>query len=83
MRSQRELQLDECLVRVILISITGEPVLAANLRKLARPVGQDHGASLIIQMGVERAIRSIGARSYEPAPCELVIARNIEAKRAL
>src|SRR6266849_4872677 len=68
---------------VKLASIAREPVLTANLRKLARPIGQHQRPSLVIQVGVECSIRFINPASHKPPAGKLEVTGSIEAERAL
>src|ERR1019366_369375 len=65
------------------VCITGKSVLTANLRKLARPIGQYERPSLVIQVGVEWSVRLVNPASHKPAPGELEVAGGIEAESAL
>src|ERR1035437_1940947 len=65
------------------VCITGKSVLTANLRKLARPIGQHERPSLVIQVGVKCAIRSINPASHKPAAGKLEVPGSIEAESAL
>ena len=83
MGTQGELYLHKQLVGIEVFPITGQSVLAADLREFAGPVGQHQRPSFVIQMCIERPIRIIHTCSDEPAAGKLVIARSIKAKRTL
>src|ERR1039457_7453240 len=65
------------------VCITGKPVLTANLRKLARPIGQHERPPLVIQVGVKCAIRLINPASHKPTAGKLEITGGIEAESTL
>src|SRR6266567_7956355 len=65
---------------VKVLGITREPVLCADLGKLAWPVGQDQRAAFVIQPGIKRAVRVVHARAHKPPPGKLVISRGVKAK---
>src|SRR5260370_16907993 len=67
MGPQGELYLHKQLVGIEVFPITGQSVLAADLREFTGPVGQHQRPSFVIQMCIERPVRLIHARSDEPA----------------
>src|SRR5712692_2849498 len=83
MGPQGELYLHKQFVGIEVFPITGQSVLAADLREFAGPVGQHQRSSFVIQMCIERPVRIIDACSDEPAAGKLVIARSIKAECAL
>src|ERR1700687_3172423 len=65
------------------VSVVGKFILSADLAELAWPVGQHCGETLVDKARVFGFTRAIIAPSYEPSPPQLVVARSVEAKRAL
>src|SRR5262245_23348573 len=82
-RSDRELELEQQLVRRRTDRVVRPPVLAPDLAELARPVRERQRAAGVEKSGIGRAVRSVVARASEPAPPELVVARHVEAVRSL
>src|SRR6267378_7277309 len=81
--TQRELYLHQEFVRIDVTCITREPVLAAHLAKLARPVRQDDRATFVGLCGKLSPVGTIEAPAQEPAASQLVIARGIEPEGPL
>src|SRR6266704_2863901 len=68
---------------VKVLGIAREPVLCADLGKLAWPIRQDQRATFVIQPGIKRAVRVVHARAHKPPPGKLVISRGVEAEGTL
>src|SRR5438270_501947 len=70
-------------MRIKVFRVARKSVLSPKLCELAGPVGQHQGAAFISQRGIGGAVGIIKASTKEPAACELVIRRSIEAEGAL
>ena len=82
-RSQREQELEQELVRGVSLGVLGAAELPSNLAELARPVGQDHRGGVVMRIGIARPLRPIKARSPKPAARELIFSRSEEPEGTL
>src|SRR5215216_2117207 len=83
MRANGEQELEQQFIGIFTFRVVDAPVLSPDLAELARPVGQQQRASLVLQSRVGGAFRSVVTRSSEPAALELEIARQVVAESVL
>src|SRR5204863_6310718 len=72
MRADRELKLEQQLVRVLPDRIVGPAVLRADLAELARPVRDHERSAGVDERRVVGVTASVEARTREPAARELI-----------
>src|SRR4029077_3682488 len=82
-RPETKLELEQQFVVLLPFCKLGEAILPANLAEFARPVGEQRGKTVIGQIRPAGAAGTVIAPSDRPAPVEAIIARSVEAKRAL
>src|SRR5256885_1646193 len=74
--ANRELELEQHFVGGRTVAVIRASILRAHLAELARPVRDHDGSSCIEDIGVVGAFGSIEAHAGEPAPRELIVARD-------
>src|SRR4029077_8486205 len=82
-RSYRELKLKQKLVGRGTDPVIGPLVLCAHLTEFARPVGHDEASAGVHERRIARHTGTVQAPADKPAPCHLVVAREIRAPRRL
>src|SRR3954449_2888858 len=73
-RANRELHLKQQLIRGLRERIVRAPILSAQLREFARPVGHDKRPAIVDERRVGGATRPVIACAGEPPAPDLVIA---------
>src|SRR5262245_66031883 len=83
MRTDGELKLKEKLICDGAVGVGGPPILAAHLTEFARPVRQEHRLSRVQKRCVGGAVGPVVPEPGEPAPCELIVSRQVIPHAAL
>src|SRR5262252_8458929 len=82
-RTDGKLDLKQELIRRRADRPVGESILPAHLAELTRPISQDARPPAVAELRVGRPIRSVQPNAGEPASCQLILSRDIEAAAAL
>src|SRR5262245_7795276 len=82
-RADRELELEQELVRFRSLGVIGSPKLSTDLTELARPIREHERLPRVVKVGDRQQIGSIEAHASKPAARELIVARQVPPTRVL